>query len=285
MKHSKYLPYLLSAPGLVLLLAILYPFLTGAWWSFNSYRLNRGEAKFNWGENYLTLVTSGEGIHALFITLVYTISTVGIETLLGIAIAMLLNRGSYGAFFRLLIVLPLLLPPVVATLMWKVMLTQNGLVNFLLESVGLPTSLWFNGPDTALASVILIDVWIFTPFVILLAQAGLRSVPTELREASAMDGAGPIRNFFSVTLPLLRPVLVVIIIFRGIDSLKMFDIIYTSTKGGPVDATTNFHVLAYLDGIRSLNFGMAMASLMVLWALTNFVSSRLLKIRRSEALN
>lgn len=284
MKHSKILPYLLSAPGLVLLLAILYPFLTGVYWSFNSYRLNRGGPVFNWGENYLTLITSGEGIHAVGITLIYTISTVVIETILGIAIAMLLNKGPYGSFFRLLIVLPLLLPPVVATIMWKVMLTQNGLVNFLLESASLPTSLWFNGPDTALPSVILIDVWIFTPFVILLAQAGLRSVPAELREASAVDGAGPIRNFFSVTLPLLRPVLVVIIIFRGIDSLKMFDIIYTSTKGGPVDATTTLHVQAYLDGIRSLNFGMAMASLMLLWLITNLVSNRLLKIRRSESL-
>jgi multiple sugar transport system permease protein len=285
MKHSRILPYLLSLPGLAILVAILYPFLTGAWWSFTSYRLNRGDPEFNWGENYLNLFSSGEGGHALLITLTYAISTVVIETILGVGIAMLLNKGKYGNFFRILIVLPLLLPPVIATLMWKVMLTQNGLVNFLLESAGLPTSLWFNGPQTALLSVILVDVWIFTPFVILLAQAGLRSVPIELREASSIDGAGPIRNFISVTLPLLRPVLVVIILFRGIDSLKMFDIIYTSTKGGPIDATTNLHVMAYLDGIRSLNFGMAMASLMILWLLTYFVANRLLKIRRQESLS
>jgi len=284
MKHSKILPYLLSAPGLILLLAIMYPFLTGVWWSFNSYRLNRGDATFNWGQNYVTLFTENGGMHAVLVTLIYTVATVLIETVLGIGIAMLLNRGPYGSFFRLLIVLPLLLPPVVATLMWKVMLTQNGLVNYLLTSVGIPISLWFNGLGTALSTVVLVDIWIFTPFVILLAQAGLRSIPTELSEASAMDGAGPIRNFLYVTLPLLRPVLVVIIIFRGIDSLKMFDIIYTSTKGGPVDATTTLHVQAYLDGMRSLNFGMAMATLMVLWILTNFVSNRLLKIRRAESL-
>jgi multiple sugar transport system permease protein len=285
MKHSRTLPYLLSAPGLAILVAILYPFLTGAWWSFTSYRLNRGDPEFNWGANYVTLFTTGEGIQALSVTLIYALSTVVIETILGVGIALLLNRGAYGDYFRLLIVLPLLLPPVVATLMWKVMLTENGPVNYVLESAGLPTSLWFNGLDSALFSVILIDVWIFTPFVILLAQAGLRSVPQELREAAAIDGAGPIRNFVSVTLPLLRPVLIVIIIFRGIDSLKMFDIIYTSTKGGPVTATTNFHVLAYLDGIRSLNFGMAMASLMLLWLLTYFISNRLLRIRRQESLS
>lgn len=285
MKHSRFLPYLLSAPALAFLVAILYPFLTGAYWSFTSYRLNRGDPEFNWGDNFLFLFTSGDGLNALGVTLTYTFSVVVIEVVIGVGLAILLNKGSYGTFFRLIIVLPLLLPPVVATLMWKVMLTENGLVNYLLESMGFEKSLWFNGIETALATVILIDVWLFTSFVVLLAQAGLRSIPEEIKEASSVDGAGPIRNFFSITLPLLRPTLVIIILFRGIDSMKMFDIIYTSTKGGPGDVTTNFHVLAYLDGIRNLNFGMAMASLIVLWLLTYVASSRLLKIRRSESLS
>jgi len=283
MKHKKRLPYLLALPALAVLVAILYPFLTGTWWSFTSYRLNRGGPEFNWGKNYVTLFTSGEGLHALWITLFYAVMVVVIECVLGIGIAMLLNYGRYGNAFRLLIVLPLLLPPVIAALMWKVMLTENGVVNWLITALGGEKQLWLNGPDSALWSVILIDVWIFTPFVVLLAQAGLKSVPQELIEASAMDGAGPIRNFFSITLPMLTPVLVVIIAFRGIDSLKMFDIIYTTTKGGPVDATTNLHVLAYLDGIRNLNFGMAMAGLVVLWVLCNILANLLLKARRKEA--
>ena len=283
MKHSPRLPYLLVLPALAFLAAILYPFLTGAYWSFTSYRLNRGAPVFNWGENYLKLFTTGEGLHALSITLTYAAVVVVIELALGIGLAMLLNYGPYGNAFRLLIVLPLLLPPVIAALMWKVMLTENGVVNHLIESLGGQKPSWLSGPDTALLSVVLIDVWIFTPFVVLLAQAGLKSVPNELREASAMDGAGPIRNFVSVTLPMLVPVLVVIIAFRGIDSLKMFDIIYTTTAGGPVDATTNLHVLAYLDGIRNLNFGRAMAALMVLWLLVYLMSHFLLKARRRDA--
>jgi multiple sugar transport system permease protein len=278
MKHKKYLPYLLVLPAMAILLAIMYPFLTGAWWSFNSYRLNRGDAKFNGGQNYVDLLTSPEGLHAIGITLFYALVVVVIECIIGIGLAMLLNAGPYGSVFRLLIVLPLLLPPVIAALMWK------GVVNWLLESAGQSKLLWLNGQDSALWSVILIDVWIFTPFVVLLAQAGLRSVPQEMREASAIDGAGPIRNFVSVTLPMLMPVLIVIIAFRGIDSLKMFDIIYTTTKGGPVDATTNLHVLGYLEGIRNLNFGAAMAALMVLWVLCYLISYFLLKARRKEAL-
>ncbi|KJL18926.1 sn-glycerol-3-phosphate transport system permease protein UgpA [Microbacterium azadirachtae] len=279
MKHKPYLPYALLVPGIAVLLAILYPFLTGAWWSFTSYRLNRGAPQFNGGQNFVELFTTGEGLHAIGVTLLYAITVVVIECVVGIGLAILLNQGRYGNTFRLLIVLPLLLPPVIAALMWKVMLTENGVVDWLLHQ----HLLWLNGPDSALGSVILIDVWIFTPFVVLLAQAGLKSVPTELREASAVDGAGPIRNFFEITLPMLKPVLVVIIAFRGIDSLKMFDIIYTTTKGGPVDATTNLHVLGYLEGIRNLNFGASMAALIVLWALCYAMSQLLLKARREEA--
>lgn len=284
MKHKPYLPYLLALPGIAILVAIMYPFLTGTWWAFNSFRLNRGPAEFNWGANFISLFSSGEGLHAIGVTLFYAIVVVIIECVLGIGLAMLLNYGKYGNFFRLLIVLPLLLPPVIAALMWKVMLTENGVVNWVLEALGGQKLLWFAGPETALWSVILVDVWIFTPFVVLLAQAGLKSIPSELREAAAVDGAGPIRNFVSVTLPLLMPVLIVIITFRGIDSLKMFDIIYTTTKGGPVDATTNLHVLAYLDGIRNLNFGASMASLVVLWMLCYVISHFLLKARRKDAM-
>lgn len=284
MKRTPYLPYLLVLPALAFLVAVLYPFLTGAFWSFSNYRLNRGAPKFAGLDNYISLFTSSDGLHAIYITLVYAIIVTVVECSLGIGLALLLNYGRYGNAFRLLIVLPLLLPPVVAALMWKVMLTQNGVVNWIIEALGGSKMLFLNGPNSALWSVILIDVWIFTPFVVLLAQAGLKSVPHEIREAASIDGAGPIRTFASVTLPMLMPILIVIITFRGIDSLKMFDIIYTTTQGGPVDATTNLHVLAYLDGIRHLNFGMAMAALIVLWLLCYLLSYFLLKARRKEAM-
>jgi multiple sugar transport system permease protein len=282
MKHKPYLPYLLALPGIAILLAVMYPFLTGVFWSFTSYRLTRGAPDFNWGKNFLNLFSTGAGWHAIGITLLYAVSVVVIELIIGILLALALNHGRYGSLFRIVIVLPLLMPPVIAALMWKVMLTENGVVNWLIESVGGEGSLWFNGPDSALLTVMLVDVWLYTPFVVLLMQAALKSVPTELREASAMDGAGNLRHFFAVTLPLIVPVLVVVIAFRGIDSLKMFDVIYTTTKGGPVDATTNLHVLAYLEGIRNMNFGAAMAALVVLWVICYVMSFLLLKARRKE---
>lgn len=282
MKHKPYLPYLLVLPGLAVLVAVLYPFLTGVYWSFTSYRLTRGEPRFNWGRNFAALFGSGDGWHAILITLSYAIGVVVIEVVIGILLALALNHGRYGSIFRLIIVLPLLMPPVIAALMWKVMLTENGVVNWLITEAGGERLLWFNGTDTALFTVMLVDIWLYTPFVVLLMQAALKSVPPELREASAVDGASGVRHFFSVTLPLIVPVLVVVIAFRGIDSLKMFDVIYTTTKGGPVDATTNLHVMAYLEGIRNLNFGAAMTALVVLWAICYLMSHLLLKSRRKE---
>lgn len=282
MKHKPYLPYLLALPGLAVLIALLYPFLTGVYWSFTSYRLTRGEPKFNGGKNFVALLASGDGWHAIAITLIYAIGVVVIEVVLGILIALALNHGRYGAFFRIIVVLPLLMPPVIAALMWKVMLTENGVTNWIITQLGGTRLLWFNGTDTALITVMLVDVWLYTPFVVLLMQAALKSVPHELREASAVDGASAFHHFFAVTLPLIIPVLVVVIAFRGIDSLKMFDVIYTTTKGGPVDATTNLHVLAYLEGIRNMNFGAAMTALVVLWVICYLMSYLLLKRRRKE---
>lgn len=285
MKHSKSLPYLLLLPGLAVLVAILYPFITGVYWSFSSYRLTAGDPKFNWGKNFLNLFTTGDGLSAIGVTLGYTVLVVAAQVILGVGIALLLNYpAKFTSVFRIIIVLPLLLPPVIAAIMWKVMMTQRGVLNYIIEFFGGDGLLWLSSPDTALLSVALIDVWVFTPFVVLLVQAGLKSIPSELSEASAVDGAGPVRNFIHVTLPMLVPVLVVVLVFRGIDSLKMFDLIYTTTAGGPVNATTNLHILGYIEGIRNMNFGAAMAALVLLWIICNVMSTYLLKTRRKEAL-
>lgn len=167
-------------------------------------------------------------------TLTYAVCAVVIEMFIGTGLVYHLNLGPYVAFFRILIVLPLLLPPVIAALVWKVMFAENGVADWLLESTiarGLP---WFDGPDSALFTVILVHVWLYTLFVVLLIQAASRSIPTQLREASDADGAGPLRSFFSITLTMSTPVLIVVITFRGIVSLTIFDVIYTTTKGGPI---------------------------------------------------
>ena len=285
MNTSRRLPYLLMLPGIALLLAVLYPFLSGVYWSFTNFDLTLGQnPAFSGLTNYLQAFSlSGEGLHAILVTFAYAALAVVTQTLLGFGVALLLMReGLHIRFFRALIVLPLLMPPVIATMMWRVMMTPDGVLNYMLSWVYLPAFDWLGSTSTALFSVVLIDTWIYTPFVILILLAGMQSIPTEVHEAARVDGASYLREIWNLVVPLLRPFFIIVIVFRGIDSLKMFDIIYTATRGGPINATMNLHVQSYFTGIRSLNIGYSMTFLVVLWVLCYALAFVLLRVRRGR---
>ena len=285
MNASRRLPYLLMLPGIALLLAVLYPFLSGVYWSFTDFDLTLGQnPAFNGLTNYFEAFgAGGEGLHAILVTFAYAALAVAVQTLLGFGVALLLMReGPHIRFFRALIVLPLLMPPVIATMMWRVMMTPDGVLNYMLGWVYLPPFDWLGSTSTALFSVVLIDTWIYTPFVILILLAGMQSIPTEVHEAARVDGASYTREIWNLVVPLLRPFFIIVIVFRGIDSLKMFDIIYTATRGGPINATMNLHVQSYFTGIRSLNIGDSMTFLVVLWILCYALAFVLLRVRRGR---
>lgn len=285
MNQSRRLPYLLLLPGIVLLLAVLYPFLSGVYWSFTDFDLTLGEnPAFTGLSNYAEVFRpSGDGLHSVLITFAYAALAVTTQLALGFGVALLLTReGAHIKVFRALIVLPLLMPPVVATMMWRVMMTPDGVLNYMLGWVYLPPFDWLGSTSTALFSVVLIDTWIYTPFVILILLAGMQSIPTEVREAARVDGAGYLREVWNLVVPLLRPFFVIVIVFRGIDSLKMFDIIYTATRGGPIDATMNLHVQSYFTGIRALDIGSSMTYLVVLWVFCYALAFVLLRVRRGR---
>ena len=282
---SRRLPYLLLLPGVVLLVAILYPFLSGVYWSFADFDLALGQnPTFTGISNYLSNFSSGgEGLHAVLITFAYAALAVALETIIGFGVALLLMReGAHIKFFRALIVLPLLMPPVIASMMWRVMMIPDGVLNYLLNSIGLPSFDWLGSTSTALFSVVLIDTWIYTPFVILILLAGMQSIPTEIHEAARVDGASYVREVWHLIVPLLQPFFIIIVVFRGIDSLKMFDIIYTATRGGPINATMNLHVQAYFTGVRDLDIGDSMSLLVVLWILCYGLAFVLLRVRRGR---
>ncbi len=285
MNQSRRLPYLLLLPGIVLLLAVLYPFLSGVYWSFTDFDLTLGQnPEFTGLSNYTEAFRpSGDGLHSVVITFAYAAMAVTTQLVLGFGVALLLTReGAHIKVFRALIVLPLLMPPVVATMMWRVMMTPDGVLNYMLSWVYLPPFDWLGTTSTALFSVVLIDTWIYTPFVILILLAGMQSIPTEVHEAARVDGASYVREVWNLVVPLLRPFFIIVIVFRGIDSLKMFDIIYTATRGGPIDATMNLHVQSYFTGIRALDIGSSMTYLVVLWVLCYALAFFLLRVRRGR---
>jgi multiple sugar transport system permease protein len=268
------------APALVLLMASLYPFLTGLYTGLTNRKLYLPTAKFIGLGNFEMLATTPLFWTAVSNTMVYTTLVLVIQLPLGLGIALLLDvPSSLRAFFRTTIVLPLLIPPVVAGLMWKTMMQpQSGVLNWLLNQIGLPAQSWLTDPATALISVVLIDTWVFTPLSVVILLAGLQSVPSEFEEAARVDGANAWQVFWHVKLPWLLPYIVLTALFRIADSLKSLEIIYATTRGGPLNATRTLHIMAYEEAYRWSNLGRAMAIVFVLWLISYLVSGLLLGI-------
>lgn len=271
------LPYLLSLPALLVCIGILIPFATAVYYSLQRYRLNLPHLrKMNWGENYLRFLSDAEFWNTLKVSLYYTGLTVGLELLIGLGIALLLWRPTrFNNFVSILLLLPLMTAPALAALMWKLMTNPNfGVLSYGASLAGLDDVKWASDPSTALLTVVLVDIWVYTPFMMILLLAGLRSLPRQPFEAAALDDVPRSFVFFRITLPMLTPYVITASLFRLLDSIQQFDIIYAMTQGGPGDTLMVFQVEAYLQFFQATNIGKSAALLMVLWVIT-FVLSHL----------
>ncbi len=283
-KHSRFmrkaLPYFLSLPALLMCVGILIPFLTAVYYSMLRYRLNLPQMKgFIWFQNYTNFFTDPKFWNTLKISLLYAGLTVVVELLLGLGIALLLQRRSrLNNFISILLLLPLMTAPALAALMWKLMTNPNfGILSYLLTVIGVPDMRWGSDPATALLTVTLVDVWVYTPFIMILLLAGLRSLPPAPFEAAALDGVPRSFVFFRITLPMLMPYILTATLFRLLDSIQQFDIIYAMTQGGPGDKLLVFQVQAYLDFFQATNVGRSAALMIILWAITYFLSNIFIK--------
>lgn len=216
-------------------------------------------------DNYREALTSDVFTSAAMRTVVYTLLVVCAEFVLGLAAALLFSLlGQRSSVFRTYFLYPLMIAPVVAGLLWRFLLLDNiGVVNELLSRVGLGSGTdgigWLSNPDVVLFSVAIPDIWLTTSFMTLVLFAGLQNVPAELIEAARMDGAGAWRMLTRIILPLLRPVIAVALIVRGIDAAKAFDIILIQTKGGPDNASQTLSLLIYQTMVRFREPGLASA--------------------------
>ncbi len=272
----KMLPYVLSLPALLVCIGILIPFITAVIYSFQRYRLSQPWARqFNWGENYLNFFTDPAFWNTLKVSLLYAGLTVTLELLLGLGIALLLQRRStVNNFISIMLLLPLMIAPALAALMWKLMTNPSfGILSYLASQIGLHDFRWASSPSTALLTVVLVDIWVYTPFIMILLLAGLRSLPTQPFEAAALDGVPRTFVFFRITLPMLTPYILTATLFRLLDSIQQFDIIYAMTQGGPGNTLTVFQVEAYLNFFQSTNVGRSAALMVILWAITYFLSN------------
>ena len=276
------MPYLLLAPALVLLVGMVYPFGLGLYYSFTYYWLQYPKRfHFIWFDNYVNLLSEPLFTRALEFTLGFTLVAVVVQVGLGLAVALFLHARIPGRkIMRALLLLPLMMPPVITALMWKIMMasTNAGILNHMLSFLGVDPVNWFGSTRGAIVSILIIDTWGNLPFVSLILLGALQALPTEPYEAARVDGASPVAMLRYITLPLLAPFLVLAVTFRTMDSLRIFDVIYATTMGGPDDATTNLLIMAYQYAFQWYQMGKGMAQAIVLLLLVVLASAVLLRL-------
>jgi multiple sugar transport system permease protein len=276
----EWLPYLLSLPALLVCIGILIPFVTALYYSALRFRLNLPALKgFIWFGNYTNLLYDSEFWNTVSVSLRYTAITVGVELVFGLIIALLLQRQTrLNNLISVLLLLPLMTAPAIASLMWKLMTNPNfGILSYLVSLVGVSDFRWASSPSTALFTVVLVDVWVYTPFMMVLLLAGLRSLPQQPFEAAALDGVPRLFVFFRITLPMLSPYIITASLFRLLDAIQQFDIVYAMTQGGPGNTLLVFQVRAYLEFYQYTNVGKSAALLVVLWLITYVLSHVFIK--------
>jgi multiple sugar transport system permease protein len=274
------LPYLLSLPALLVCVGILIPFVTAVYYSMLRFRLNMPAMKgFIWFGNYQSFLSDTEFWNTVRVSLLYTALTVGVELVFGLGIALLLQKQTrFNNLASILLLLPLMTAPALAALMWKLMTNPNfGVLSYLVQLMGVHDFKWASSPQSALFTVVLVDVWVYTPFIMILLLAGLRSLPKQPFEAAALDGVPRRFVFFRITLPMLTPYIITAALFRLLDSIQQFDIIYPMTQGGPGNTLLVFQVRAYLEFYQYTNVGRSAALLMILWAITYALSNLFIK--------
>lgn len=258
---------LMMAPAAVFLAAfVLWPlirFISNGFYEISP--IAGGPREFVGLDNFIAAFQSAAFQGASLRTVIYTVIVVVLEFVIGFGVAVMFAAlGARSALFRTLFMYPLMIAPVVAGLLWRFLLIDNfGIVNELLTQVGIlqrPSDIgWLSDPSIALFSVALPDIWLTTSFITLVLFAGLQNIPTELIEAARLDGARFATLLFRIVVPLLRPVIAVALIVRGIDAARAFDIILIQTNGGPQESTTTLSLLIYRTMTRYGEPGLASA--------------------------
>jgi len=283
----RYAPLIFPAPAVVLVvLIIVYPVLYTGWMSLQQwFASSLTPPKFIGLAHYREiLVADPRFSDAFFRTLYFALLVVSAETVLGVAMALLFNREFWGrGLVRTLSILPMVATPTAIALVFVMMYHPTlGVMNYLVTRVGLAPFTWTYSSRTALYALAVVDVWEWTPLIMLIALAGLAALPKEPYESAVIDGATPLRTFWHITLPLLRPIVIVAVLFRAIDALKTFDIIFVMTQGGPANASETINLLLFNQAFSYFNIGYASSMAVALFAIVMGASLILMKVRRAE---
>jgi ABC-type sugar transport system permease subunit len=268
---------------LVLIFAQGYPLLHSFYLSLVDWALAKSPMPqgFAGPANYVAAAKDVVFIQAVKISVIFALSATVVELLVGFLLAyMTVGESRWVRVSRTLLILPMVIAPVAVGTMWRMLLNSRaGLVNYALSLVGITAPNWLAGPNSALAALIMVDVWEWTPFVMIIYVAALSSLPADPIRAAQVDGASRWQIFRFITLPLLMPVSMLVIMFRLIDSIMVLDIVYTTTFGGPGFSTHTLSFWIYQQGLRYFNISYAAATSWILLAFCLVIAVGLTAIR------
>lgn len=282
---DRWLPLLFLIPALVVLVAIMaYPLAYSFWLSLHRYDLLNPTQFIGLG-NYGRIWQDEQVRNSLKVTFAFAIPVLILNLVVGFGLALLIHHKARAkALWRIIFSLPILLTPVVIGLNWRVLLNYDfGIVNYYLSLLGIGKQLWVSDAQLAMPTLIAVDAWQTTAFVILVMVAGLAALPEDLFEAAKVDGASTWQQIWSLTIPLLKPLFLVIILFRSFELLRVFDIVWTLTRGGPgrVTETISFHI--YSRTFQSFNLGYGAAMSYVLFFISAAISIILIRMIGTES--
>lgn len=282
---QKLTPYGFLAPALIILgFALVYPVISGLNLSLFSWRLGTPwkTAVFRGFGNYVDLLESPFFYTSLRVTFIFTGTVVVAELGIGLALALLLEQKMRGLrIFRTLFVLPIMIAPVVVGVIWRLLYDPSfGLINYFLKLIAIAPRLWLAQPSLALTSIIITDIWQWTPFVFILILAGLQGLPHECIEAGVVDGASVIQTLRYIKLPLLKPIIGVTVLLRLIDAFRGLVVMFIMTFGGPGMSTQILSLHIYKTAFVSYRLGLACAIAVILLVIILLFSMVLLSIMR-----
>jgi multiple sugar transport system permease protein len=279
-RRGRYLRFLL--PALVLIFAVIvFPWLFTIWMSTQDWRIAQTQT-FAGLSNYTNLLTDQRFLESIGHTIYFTILAVVLPVVFGVASALVFHqRFPWRGVLRAVFIMPMMATPVAVALIWTMMFhPQLGVLNYLLSLAGIPPQMWVYDQSTVIPSLVLVEVWHWTPLVMLIVLGGLASLPSEPYESAVIDGASQWQMFRHITFPMVLPFIMVAVVIRTIDALKAFDTIFVITQGGPGTASETINIYLYLQAFAFYNIGHASAVVVVFFVLIVVLSLLLLYARQ-----
>lgn len=271
MARTRRLGFLLALPAIIYItIFLVVPLVYNIWLSIsdaNGSNLITGDYHPTGFANYKEMLASPGFWNGVKLSAIFTVASLALQFLVGYALALFFRKPFPGnGIIRALLLVAWILPAVVTGTIFRWMFDSDfGVINYFLTSMHLVDKpvMWLTGPTSAMVAVVVANLWVGMPFNMLLILSGLHTIDDGLYEAAEVDGAGPIRTFFSITEPLMRPVVFSLLLLGVINTYKVFDLIYTMTKGGPVEATTTLPIFTYLQTFKVFDFGNGAAASML----------------------